>query len=348
MTSALWVATLVAPNESVLADSAVDAFVQKTAASSRKIENIVLLDDRAVDVFFWGCEEQSVPQERWCPLPLVGRVRDGVCEANAGVKETKQAPNFSSHAPSATPSLALPTRGRESDLSCGDFDLITQPAPTRRKKLLIADMESTIIEQEMLDELAAKIGIGEKVADITRRAMNGELDFEAALRERVGLLKGQPESLLHEVAAYMTLSGGARDLVAAMKRAGGKTWLVSGGFIFFIKKIAEQVGFDRFFGNELIVENGVITGEVASPILGKEAKKTLLEQACAEYGYTLAETLAIGDGANDVPLLQACNAGGGLGVAYRAKPNVKAIIPHQINVGDLSALIYAQGLHLPS
>ena len=133
-------------------------------------------------------------------------------------------------------------------------DVFVQRTATRCKKLLIADMESTIIEQEMLDELAAKIGIGEQVASITRRAMNGELDFEAALRERVGLLKGQPESLLHEVAACMTLSAGAQDLVLAMKRVGGRAWLVSGGFTFFIKKIAEQVGFDRFFGNELIVD----------------------------------------------------------------------------------------------
>ena len=229
--------------------------------------------------------------------------------------------------------------------SSNDFDLFIQPVATRCKKILVADMESTIIEQEMLDELAARIGIGEKVADITRRAMNGELDFNAALTERVGLLKGQPESLLFETASLMTFSPGAQDLVAVMKRAGGKAWLVSGGFTFFIKKIAEQAGFDRFYGNELIVENGVITGEVALPILGKGAKKTLLEKACAEYGCSLAETLTIGDGANDVPMLQACNSGGGLGVAYRAKPKVRAVVPYQINCSDLSSLIYAQGLH---
>jgi len=239
-------------------------------------------------------------------------------------------------------------KGIPQDKSCEGGDLFIQPVATRRKKLLIADMESTIIEQEMLDELAAKIGIGAKVADITRRAMNGELDFAAALTERVGLLKGQPESLLDEVAAYMTFSAGAQELVSAMKRAGGKAWLVSGGFTFFIKKIAEHLGFDRFFGNELVIEKGIITGEVALPILGKEAKKTFLEMACAEYGYILAETLAIGDGANDVPMLQVCNAGGGLGVAYRAKPNVRAVIPHQINHCDLSALIYVQGMHFPS
>jgi len=224
-------------------------------------------------------------------------------------------------------------------------DILTQPAATRRKKILIADMESTIIEQEMLDELASMIGIGEKTAEITRLAMNGELDFAAALKERVNLLKGQPATLLDQVAIRMTLSPGAQDLITAMKRAGGKSWLVSGGFTFFVKKIAEQTGFDQFFANELKVEDGVITGEVALPILDKNSKKTLLEQACAEYGCILAETMAVGDGANDVPMLQACNSGGGLGVAYRAKPKVREIIENQINHSDLSALVYAQNLN---
>lgn len=223
------------------------------------------------------------------------------------------------------------------------FDVIVQPVATRHKKILIADMESTIIEQEMLDELAAHIGVGEKVADITRRAMNGELDFAAALIERVGLLKGQPASLLDDVAARMTLMPGAQSLVDAMKRAGGKAWLVSGGFTFFVKKIAEQIGFDEFFANDLLVEGGFITGEVAFPILDKNTKKNLLEKACAAYGCTLAESLAVGDGANDVPMLQACNTGGGLGVAYHAKPRVREIVASQINHSDLSALIDAQG-----
>ena len=224
------------------------------------------------------------------------------------------------------------------------FDVFIQPVATRRKKLLVADMESTIIEQEMLDEMAAKIGVGEKVALITRRAMNGELDFDSALTERVALLKGQPESLLRECAAQMTLMQGAPSLLAAMKEAGAKCWLVSGGFTFFIKKIADQLGFDRFFGNELIVENGVLTGEVGRPILGKNAKKEFLAQACATYGCRLDETLTIGDGANDIPMLQTCAAGGGLGVAFRAKPKVREIIANQINYSDLSALVYAQGL----
>jgi phosphoserine phosphatase len=235
--------------------------------------------------------------------------------------------------------------GGQATEDSSSFDILVQPVATRRKKILIADMESTIIEQEMLDEVAALIGIGEKVATITRRAMNGELDFAAALIERVGLLKGQPASLLDEVAARMTLSPGAEALVAAMRRAGGKAWLVSGGFTFFVKKIAEQVGFDKYFCNDLRIEGGVITGEVLLPILDKDTKKDLLEKACASYGCVLSESLAVGDGSNDVPMLQACNAGGGLGVAYRAKPRVRELVSNQINHSDLSALIYAQNIH---
>jgi phosphoserine phosphatase len=224
------------------------------------------------------------------------------------------------------------------------FDILIQPVAHRRKKILIADMESTVIEQEMLDELAGEIGVGEKVAAITSRAMNGELDFTAALSERVALLKGQPESLLQKVALRMSFTSGARDLIAAMKRAGGQCWLVSGGFTCFIKLIAEQAGFDRFFGNRLEIENGVLTGKVLLPILGKDTKKELLERACADFDCVMAQTVAIGDGANDVPMLRACHEGGGLGVAYRAKPNVRAVIPNQINHGDLATLLFALDL----
>ncbi len=223
------------------------------------------------------------------------------------------------------------------------FDVLIQPAATRRKKILIADMESTVIEQEMLDELATMIGVGDKVAETTRRAMNGELDFAEALRERVALLKGQPESLLHKAAEKMTLMPGAAELMASIKQTGGKCWLVSGGFTFFIKIIAERLGFDDYYGNELVIEKGVLTGEVKNPILDKTSKKQLLEQACATYGYTLSDAIAVGDGANDIPMLQTCAEGGGLGVAYRAKPAVRKVIHSQINHTDLSALIYAQG-----
>ncbi|MDE1900280.1 MAG: phosphoserine phosphatase SerB [Alphaproteobacteria bacterium] len=224
------------------------------------------------------------------------------------------------------------------------FDVIIQPAAGRRKKILIADMESTIIEQEMLDELAAEIGVGAKVADITRRAMNGELDFADALKERVNLLKNHSEGLLHQVAARMTVMPGAETLVASMKRDGGRAWLVSGGFTCFAKIVAQRLGFDDCFANELIVEKGVMTGDVGMPILDKDSKAALLKRACDIYGCGIGETLAVGDGANDVPMLQACHNGGGLAVAFHAKPRVREIVANQINHGDLSALVYAQGL----
>ena len=235
-------------------------------------------------------------------------------------------------------------RARLSDY-LGDIpvDVIIQPVGVRRKKLLVADMESTIIQQEMLDELASVIGVGARVADITRRAMNGELDFTAALNERVALLKGYPATLLDDVAKRVTLMPGAQALLTAMKRNGAKAWLVSGGFTYFAEPVAKKLGFDRVYANQLVVENGVITGEVKAPILDKNSKRELLGQACAEYGISMAESLAIGDGANDVPMLAACNDAFGLGVAYHAKPKVREVIPHQINYSDLSTLVYAQG-----
>lgn len=223
------------------------------------------------------------------------------------------------------------------------LDVIVQPVAARRKKLLLADMESTIIEQEMLEELAGIIGRRAEVAAITHRAMNGEIDFVGALRERVAMLKGQPVSILDHVAERMTFMPGAAELLAAMKAQGAACWLVSGGFTVFTDPVAAKLGFDKVFANTLVLRDGVIAGEVAEPILDKNAKKTLLEKACAELGLSLAETLTVGDGANDVPMLAACNAGGGLGIAYRAKPNVRAAIPNQVNHTDLKVLIYAQG-----
>lgn len=228
------------------------------------------------------------------------------------------------------------------------IDCIIQPAVQRRKKLLIADMESTIIEQEMLDELAETIGLRDKVAAITARAMNGELDFAAALKERVGLLRGLPVSILNEAAQRITLMPGAEMLLKTMKAHGVAAWLVSGGFTCFVKPVAERLGFDRFFANELIIHDGVITGEVAEPILDKNSKKKYLAEAAAGLGLSLTECMAVGDGANDIPMLTACNEGGGLGVAYRAKPNVRAVVPHQVNHGDLRVLLYAQGYVITS
>jgi phosphoserine phosphatase len=211
------------------------------------------------------------------------------------------------------------------------------------KKLLVADMESTIIEQEMLDELASDLGHGRETADITRRAMNGELDFATALYERVALLKGQPVSILERAAKRITFMSGAEKLLSVMKAHGAVCWLVTGGFGYFAEPVAQKLGFDKVFANDLIVHDDVLTGEVVEPILDKNTKKELLERACKELGLSMTDCLAVGDGANDIPMLTACNEGGGLGVAYHAKPKVREVVPHQINHGDLTTLLYAQG-----
>lgn len=227
------------------------------------------------------------------------------------------------------------------------LDFIVQPAATRRKKLLLADMESTVIEQEMIDELASVIGRHDEVAAITRRAMNGEIDFAGALRERVAMLRGQPASILDRVAKRITFMHGASALVAAMKAQSGTCWLVSGGFTYFAELVAVRLGFDKFYANTLVVRDDMITGEVVNPILDKNTKKALLEKACAELKLSLHETLTVGDGANDIPMLAACNEGGGLGIAFHAKPNVRQATPNQVNHVGLEALIYVQGLSAP-
>jgi phosphoserine phosphatase len=230
------------------------------------------------------------------------------------------------------------------DLDAQEYgiDYILQPAEHRRKKLLIADMESTIITCECLDELAELVGIRDKIADITARAMNGELDFESALRERVGLLKGLPESSLQKVMdEKVRLMPGAKELISAMKQEGAYCMLVSGGFDFYASRVAQMLGFDEWRANRLEIENGVLTGNVIAPILGKEAKLQALNESCAKLAIAPEEVLAVGDGANDVPML----LGAGLGVAYHAKPNVRAQAKHKIDHADLRALLWAQGIH---
>jgi phosphoserine phosphatase len=161
------------------------------------------------------------------------------------------------------------------------------------------------------------------------------------------LLKGQPESILKDAAERISFMPGAETLLATIKQHGAQTWLVSGGFTCFVEPVARQLGFDHFFANRLIIGDGLLTGEVADPILDKNSKKVLLEKACADRGIALDYTVAIGDGANDIPMLSCCHDGGGLGVAYQAKPNVRAVIADQINYGDLTALLYAQGSARP-
>jgi phosphoserine phosphatase len=226
------------------------------------------------------------------------------------------------------------------DLQALRVDLVVQKAEGRKKRLLIADMDSTMIRQECIDELADEAGVGARVADITARAMNGELDFEAALRERVGLLKGLPEAVIAEVLRdRITLMPGGSVLLATMKANGAYAALVSGGFTAFTSAVATRLGFDENRANTLHVVEGRLAGTVAAPILGKEAKLQALHEITARLGITPAQALAVGDGANDLPMLLAA----GTGVALHAKPRVQADCDVRVNHGDLTALLYLQG-----
>lgn len=225
-------------------------------------------------------------------------------------------------------------------LAGAPFDLAAQPAEGRLKRLLVADMESTIIEQEMLDELAAYLGLREEMAGITARTMAGELDFEDSLRARVERLRDLPLERLEEAAERMTFMPGARRLIATLRARGCVTALVSGGFTCFAELVGEACGFDHVQANRLLDAEGRLTGEVAEPILGREAKLAALETAAAEIGCPLADTAAVGDGANDLAMLLAA----GLGVAFRAKPKVREAARFRIDHGDLTALLFLQGI----
>jgi phosphoserine phosphatase len=218
-------------------------------------------------------------------------------------------------------------------------DLCAQPLAGRRKKLLVADMESTVIEQEMLDELGDYVGMKEKIAGITARAMNGEIDFEGALKERVALLAGLPASVLDEVWGRATLMPGAKQLIATMKADGAACLLVSGGFRCFTRRVRDQLGFDEDRGNDLEIADGKLTGRPTLPILDKNSKLEALTEAAAARRLPLAATMTVGDGANDLPMLLAA----GMGVAFRAKPAVAAQARARVNHGDLTALLYLQG-----
>jgi len=225
-------------------------------------------------------------------------------------------------------------------LQADSIDLVIQPRDGRRKKMLLADMDSTMIQQECIDELAAEAGVGERVAEITAKAMNGELDFEGAIDERVGLLKDLPEAIIDQVLqtriCYMP---GGKALVQTMKANKGYAALVSGGFTAFTEKVAKELGFDENRANTLEIANGMLTGRVVRPILGREAKLDALNEITAGLGIHTSEVMAVGDGMNDLLMLQ--NAG--TGVALHGKPALQAECKVRINHGDLTALLYIQG-----
>jgi len=242
---------------------------------------------------------------------------------------------------SAFSNLAAETAVRQA-LGGRPIDVIAQSADRRKKKLLIADMDSTIVVGETLDELAAFAGVKDAISAITQRAMRGELDFAEALYERVAMLKGLDESCLAETMAAVKLTPGATSLIATMRAHGAFTALISGGFSYFTDQVRQSVGFDSSLGNQLAIENGKLTGQVIPPIVDKDTKCIMLVDTADELGLGMSDTMAIGDGANDVPMLTAA----GLGVAYHAHPVAREAARARLDHADLTGALFAQGYRL--
>lgn len=233
----------------------------------------------------------------------------------------------------------LPVGGPDTIPEADGLDWAVLPAEGRRKHLLVADMDSTVLIGETLDELAAEAGLGPRVAAITARAMNGEVDFEAAVRERVGLLAGLGTDAVGRVLARVRPTSGAAELVATMRASGAHTMLVTGGFDVFARDVARRLGFGEFRSNILGIAEGRLTGRVVGSVLGREAKQKALMDGCLRYGLVPRDAVAVGDGANDLGMLGVA----GLGVAFRAKPGVAAAARVRVNRADLTGLLYLQG-----
>lgn len=273
---------------------------------------------------------------------LVERARDGLTTAGATLSDDAMwlADHIACDLGFSGARLDAARQAVISALGAAPIDVVVQPASNRRKSILVADMDSTIITVETVDLLAERAGVGAKVSEITARSMRGELDFTASLRARVAMLAGLEAAVLEDIRdTALTLTPGARTLVATMRANGAHTVLVSGGFTIFTAAIARRVGFDADQGNRLRITGGRLDGTLVDPVINRGGKRTALAAIAKARGASRSETMAIGDGANDLDMLEFA----GLGVAFRAKPIVANSAPARIDHGDLTAALYIQG-----